>query len=92
MPDGSTELDLREGQALYLPPYALHWVRSEERSVALSCAWRTAATVRAGEVHAANATLLRLGLRAAPVGSRTDGVRLSVAALCQRVRSRTTAR
>ena len=72
---------------MYLPPYTVHWVRGNERSVALSLAWSSAATVRAGEVHAANAVLgRRLKMPVRPVGSCGDEAKLRVVAAANRVR------
>jgi hypothetical protein len=87
MPEGTEVVALEPGSALYMPPYTLHWVRSKGRSVALSCGWSSAATVRAGQVHAANARLRRLRVPAQPVGCRTDGVKLRAVAAAQGLRS-----
>jgi len=87
MPSGTEVVRLDAGAALYMPPYTVHWVRSTEDSVALSCGWSSDATVRAGEVHVANATLRRFGLSAQPVGSRHETARLRTAACSRRIRS-----
>lgn len=87
MPSGTEIVTLEAGSALYMPPYTVHWVRSTEDSVALSCGWSTDATVRAARVHFANATLRKLGLPARPVGSRHEPTRLRAAAGARRVRS-----
>jgi hypothetical protein len=88
MPPGAKTYQLEPGTAMYLPPYSVHWVRSTERSVALSLAWSSAATVRAGEVHAANAVFQRrLKVPARPVGSRGDEAKVRVMAAANRVRS-----
>ena len=88
MPAGAKTYRLEPGTAMYLPPYTVHWVRSMERSVALSLAWSSAATVRAGEVHAANAVFQRrLRLPARPVGGRADAAKVRVVGAAMRVRS-----
>jgi hypothetical protein len=87
MPAGARSFDLHAGQAVYLPPYTVHWVRSTGRTVALTCGWRSPATERAGEVYAAYATLLRLRVRPRPPGTRLDGVAVSLARLARGVRS-----
>ena len=83
-PDAET-VDLSPGNALYLPPFAIHWVHNYERTVAMSCAWRSSATVRAGELYAANAALARAGIPVRPLGGRTDGARLKAASAVRRV-------
>jgi hypothetical protein len=88
MPDDADIIDLHPGSALYMPPYTLHWVRSLDESLALSCGWSTEHTVRAGEVHAANAALLRLHIPAQPVGSATDRVKVRGVAAVRRIRAR----
>jgi hypothetical protein len=86
MPPEAKTFVLPAGSALYMPPYTVHWVRSTDDSVALSCGWSSAATVHAGEVHAANAALLRLGLPARPVGGRSDALRLRAVTAARRLR------
>jgi hypothetical protein len=87
MPVGAEVITLNTGAALYMPPYTVHWVRSTDDSVALSCGWSSDATVRAGEVHFANATLRRFGLPAQPVGRRFETARLRAAGCSRRVRA-----
>ena len=84
MPAGAKEIELHAGQAVYLPPYAIHWVRGHDRSVALTCGWRTASTERAGEIYAGYATLARLRVRPRPLGGRADSaVLIAVRAAAQ---------
>ena len=78
-------VDLTPGNALYLPPFSIHWVHNYERTVAVSCAWRSPATVRAGELYAANAALARAGIPVRPLGGRTDGARLKAASAVRRI-------
>lgn len=86
LPSEHETVQLTPGSALYIPPYAIHWVRSVDRSVSLSCSWSTPATSRAGAVHAANARLLRLHLPVRPVGSRGEEVKLAAVAAARRLR------
>jgi hypothetical protein len=86
MPPGAETITLTAGSALYLPAYAIHWVRNLERTVAISCGWSTAATVRSGEVFAAKATLSRIGLPIQSRGSLSDRVSLGSANVVRRVR------
>ncbi|WP_370290678.1 JmjC domain-containing protein [Nocardioides sp.] len=79
MPAASERIELTAGQALYLPPYALHWVRSTEESVALSCGWSSHVTAQLGEAHAANATLRKVGLPPTGVPGRWDAARIRAA-------------
>jgi hypothetical protein len=87
MPSEAKVIELHAGQALYLPPYTIHWVRSTERSIALTCGWSSAETLRMGEVLAANATLLRLGIPARPYGSRGEAAAMRAASLARRLRN-----
>ena len=60
---------LGPGDALYIPPYAFHWVHGgSDVSVALSYSFATAATQRAAHVYWCNANLRRLRLRPRPPG------------------------
>jgi hypothetical protein len=86
MPPGVQAFRLAAGSALYLPPYSVHWSRSFEDSIALSCGWTSTATVRTGEVHQANAALLRLKVPPRPVGRRSDGLKVAALAAYRRVR------
>lgn len=88
MPPGSTEIVLEAGHALYLPPYSLHWVRSTERSVALSCGWSSAATLRAGRVHVANGALLHRRVPVSVPGGWSDPLRLAALRIAERRRAR----
>jgi hypothetical protein len=88
MPPGAEVFRLEAGSALYIPAFSVHWVRSAEGSVALSCGWRTAGTDRAREVHAANSSLLRLKLPVQPVGRRTDATKVRAVNLARRLRNR----
>lgn len=92
MPEPHQVIELHAGSALYLPPYSVHWVRSSDRSAALSCGWSSAATVRAGNVHAANARLQRLGVRPSPVGRGRDELTLRLVSAGQRLRAGTRSR
>lgn len=85
MPPGARTYQLKAGSAIYIPAYSVHWVRSTEGSVALSCGWSTASTLHAGDVHASNAALLRFGIPASPVGARLAGTRVGAVAAARRL-------
>ncbi len=88
MPPGTKTYEISAGDALYMPPFTVHWVRSTDYAVALSLGWSSAATVRAGEVHTANGILQRrLHVPASPVGSRSDSARVHAVAGASRLRS-----
>lgn len=89
MPAETQVIELPAGSAIYMPPYTLHWVRSLDASVALSCGWSTPRTVQAGRVHAANADMLRLRLPTTPVGARTDSVKVKAHAAARRLHALT---
>ncbi len=86
MPPGAEVIRLPAGSALYMPPFTVHWVRSTEESLALSCGWNSAATERMGEVHEANGALMRLGLPAQPVGHRSDDLKVRTVSVARRLR------
>jgi hypothetical protein len=86
MPPGVRTFQLHAGSAIYIPAYSVHWVRSTEGSVALSCGWSTAGTVQAGDVHAANAALLRFRVPAKPVGAPRAATRVRAVAAARRLR------
>lgn len=86
MPPDVQVIQLAAGSALYMPPFSVHWVRSTEESLALSCGWNSAATQRMGEVHDANGALLRLGLPAQPVGRRSDDLKVRAVDVARRLR------
>lgn len=86
MPPEVEVIQLPAGSALYLPPFSVHWVRSTEESLALSCGWNSAATERMGEVHEANGALLRLGLPVQPVGRRGDDLKVRTVSMARRLR------
>lgn len=61
---------LGPGDALYIPPYAFHWVHGGDGvSVALTYGLSTQTTLRAPLVYSCNANLRRLGIRPRPPGS-----------------------
>jgi hypothetical protein len=86
MPEPVRVVELRAGSALYMPPYTVHWVRSEGRSAALSCGWSSASTINAARVHGINAKLLRLGVPPAPVGSHRGAAAVRAAGAVRRLR------
>jgi hypothetical protein len=69
LPSQVRTFHLEAGEALYIPPYAFHWVEGgPDVSIALSCSFTTPETERTELVHACNARLRRLGLPARPPG------------------------
>jgi Cupin superfamily protein len=89
LPERVTRFVLGPGDALYIPPYAFHWViGGADVSVALSCSVTTAAANRTQEVHAWNSRLRRLGLRPRPPGEGLHRDRAKVRALHAWIRFR----
>jgi ribosomal protein L16 Arg81 hydroxylase len=89
LPERVTRFVLGPGDALYIPPYAFHWVvGGPDVSVALSCSVTTAAANRAHEVHAWNGRLRRLGIHPRPPGEGLYRDRAKVRALHSWIRFR----
>lgn len=86
MPSGAEVFRLTPRSALYLPPYAIHWVRNLDRTVAISCAWSSAATVRSGEVYAAKSLLSRAGIPIQSRGAIRDRVSLGAVRVTRRLK------
>jgi hypothetical protein len=82
MPDRAARFALGPGDALYIPPYAVHWViGGDDVSVSLSCNFATEATERDQRVHECNARLRRLHIAPAPPGRSILRDRAKVAVL-----------
>jgi hypothetical protein len=82
LPEIVTRFTLEPGDALYLPPYTIHWViGGSGSSVAVSCSFGTESSHQAQEVYACNARLRRVGLHPAPPGERPRIDRAKVRAL-----------
>ncbi len=66
----ATPHDLGPGDALYIPTTAFHWteVLGDDRSVALSVGFSTAATIRTERASHFDSTLQRMGWRSRPPG------------------------
>jgi quercetin dioxygenase-like cupin family protein len=95
LPENAETFTLGPGDALYIPPYAFHWVTGgQDVSVALSCAFHTALTQRAARVHKWNRRVRGLGLSPHPPGAHPlvdrakAGMVTAREALGERVRSR----
>jgi hypothetical protein len=80
LPPEYETFELGPGTGVYIPPLAPHWVVGDEgRSVALSCAFRTAKSDRIEVVHHINRRLRTLGVRhPRPPGERAaiDGLKV----------------
>jgi quercetin dioxygenase-like cupin family protein len=62
LPEQTRTFVLRPGDALYIPAFAVHWVRAgDEPSVSFSCGVSTRETARRVAVYEYNARLRRLG-------------------------------
>ena len=89
LPPRTQSFLLGPGDALYIPPYAFHWVHGGDGvSVALSYGVSTQATLRAPLVYSCNANLRRLGIRPRPPGAseRRDAVKAYAITQAARVR------
>ncbi len=82
---------LEPGEALYIPPYRLHWVPGDPAtSVALSCVFQTTTSRRTELVHLYNSQCRRLHLRPRPPGSSepSDRLKASVVRAARSIRRR----
>ena len=69
LPEHVTRFTLGPGDALYIPPFTIHWVvGGPQVSAALSCSFTTEDCRRAQQVHACNARLRRLRISPRPPG------------------------
>ena len=91
LPPHSTTWVLHPGEGLYLPPYAPHWVRTDDETLSLSCVVRTPASLRLELAHICNARLRRMGLRPRSAGTSPLADRAKARAVLVGRRARGTA-
>jgi hypothetical protein len=79
-PEHRHVFDLGPGDALYIPPYSLHWVESPDGfTVSAACSWSTSATDQTASLQRTNGRLSRLGLTTSPPGLHPTADRLKLA-------------
>ena len=84
LPDVVTSFQLGPGDGVYIPPYAMHWIRvGAHSSVGVSLGIQTARSTRTRLAHVCNAKLRRRGLRPAPAGRSVNRDIAKVVALKQ---------
>jgi ribosomal protein L16 Arg81 hydroxylase len=91
IPDRVTRFELSPGEGVYIPPYAMHWVRAgDATSIGVSCGLRTVTTDRTRVAHQFNSKLRRRGLHPRAAGASAGRDRAKAAAFTQarRVRNR----
>jgi hypothetical protein len=89
LPDVVTSFHLEPGEGVYIPPYAMHWVRvGAQTSVAVSLGIKTGGSTRTRLVHVFNAHMRRRGLHPTPAGRSAHRDIAKVAALKQGSRVR----